>query len=195
MTSDQFVEKTESDNFYYIMLAPVIVFTLGMVLLEITDTPWQLLAGSAAVDIFRGVFWGFSTFGGIIILTRMPVSESLRETCRELLPLFENMAIWQIVMISLGAGISEEIMFRGFLQQWLAGFYSIELAITIASVVFGLLHFLTFSYFLLTTFLGAAMGIAYYLTGSLLLVITWHAVYDLLVLWVFSQRPELLGLQ
>lgn len=196
MSSEQFAEKTESDNtFYYIMLAPVIVLTLGLVFIQITETPWQLVSGSAAANVVWGIFWGIITFGAVIILTRLPISRSLREVCQELLPLFQNMGIWQIVLISLGAGISEEILFRGFLQQWLTGFYSIEVAIGLAAVVFGLLHFLTFSYFLLTTFLGAALGVAYYLSGSLLLAITWHAVYDLLVLWVFSFRPEVLDLQ
>lgn len=190
------VDKAGSDNiFYYIMLAPVIVFTLGVVFLELTETPWQLVSGSAAANVSWGIFWGLVTFIAVIVLTRLPISKSLREVCKELLPLFKKLAMWQIVFISLGAGISEELLFRGFLQQWLTGFYSIEMAIGLAAVVFGLLHFLTFSYFLLTTLLGAAMGIAYYLTGSLLLAITWHAVYDLLVLWVFSFRPELLAIK
>lgn len=193
---DQMVDGARSDNtFYYILLAPVACVVIGVLLIDYTDTSWQLAADGILSPVIWGAVLGIATFGGVIILTRMPVSRSLREVCKQLIPIFDNMALWQIVTLSLMAGIGEELLFRGLLQQWLAGYYSIDIAIGIAAVVFGLLHFATFSYFLLTTVLGAAFGIAYHLTGSLLLIMSWHAFYDLLAIWVFARRPELLGVK
>jgi membrane protease YdiL (CAAX protease family) len=189
------VEKAESTiPFNYLMAVPVVVFILGAMLIYLTGTPWQLISDSFIQDFMNGTAWAVLTFASVILLTRFPISQSLREVCRELLPIFEGIRIWQIVALSMAAGIGEELMFRGFLQQWLAGYYTAEAAIGFASVIFGLLHFFTFSYFLLTTVLGAAMGIAYHITGSLILVMSWHALYDLLVIWILARRPELLGI-
>lgn len=193
---DRLVGESRSDNtFYLILLAPVACLVIGALLIDYTDTPWQLIADGVLPPTVWGIILGTTTFGGVIILTRLPISRSLREVCKQLIPIFEGMSFWQVAILSLMAGIGEELLFRGFLQQWLTGFYAIEVAIGIAAVIFGLLHFATFSYFLLTTALGAAFGIAYYLTGSLLLIMSWHAFYDLLAIWIFTRRPELLGIK
>lgn len=65
-------------------------------------------------------------------------------------------------MLALGAGVGEETLFRGFLQsaaiQGLAGALPAELAtgfgLAAVSVVFGLLHALTPSYFLFASAAG-----------------------------------------
>jgi membrane protease YdiL (CAAX protease family) len=188
-------EARSNHSFYFILLAPVACLIIGALLIDYTNTPWQFVADGVLTSIIWGIVLGVTTFGGVIILTRLPVSRSLREVCRQLIPIFEGMSFWQITILSLMAGIGEELLFRGFLQQWLSGYYTCEIAIGIAAVVFGLLHFATFSYFLLTTVLGAVFGITYYLTGSLLLIMIWHGIYDLLVFWVLIRRPDLLGIK
>lgn len=193
---DQLIDEAESDNtFYFILLAPVACLIIGTLLINYTNTSWQLSADGILPPVIWGAVLGIVTFGGVIILTRLPVSQTLREVCRQLIPIFEGMSFGRILILSLAAGIGEELLFRGFLQQWLIGYYTIDIAIGIAAVIFGLLHFATFSYFLLTTVLGAAFGIAYYLTGSLLLIMSWHAFYDLLAIWIFTRQPELLGIE
>lgn len=188
--------RNESGNrFLFILLVPIASFVIGALLINYTDTSWQLMSNGILSPVVWGTVLGAVTFGAVIILTRLPISESLREVSRQLIPIFKGMSFAQILILSLGAGIGEELLFRGFLQQWLIGYYSIDLAIGIAAVVFGLLHFANFSYFLLTTVLGAAFGIAYHITGSLLLIMSWHAFYDLLAIWIFTNRPELLGLR
>lgn len=191
---DRFVNKADN-RFYFILLAPVACFIIGVLLIDYTDTSWQLAGDGYLSPVIWGVVLGAVTFGGVIIVTRLPISKSLRDVCRQLIPIFDGMSFVQVLILSLAAGIGEELLFRGFLQQWLTGYYTIDIAIGIAAVVFGLLHFATFSYFLLTTILGAAFGIAYYLSGSLLLIMSWHAFYDLLAIWFFTRRPDLLGLE
>lgn len=189
--------KTESEiqpTFYYILFAPVGCLIAGGLLIYYTKTPWQLTDGEVLFSMMWGIIWGAITFAGVLILTRMPISRNLQEVCRDLIPIFEGMNFWQILILSLMAGIGEELLFRGFLQQWLTGFYPIHIAIGIASVIFGLLHFVSFSYFLLASLLGAAFGIAYHLTGSLLLIMIWHAFYDLLIIWLLVHWPEITGI-
>jgi len=177
------------------MLAPTVALGFGTVLIFITAIPYHSGLDNLAGSLTWGILLAIVTFAIVILLTRLPFSTSLREICKQLVPIFDGLPLWKVVPISLAAGIGEELLFRVFLQQWLAGFMSMEIAILFAALVFGLLHFASFSYFALTFALGTLFGITYIETKSLLMIMTWHAVYDMLVIWVFSHRPELLGLK
>lgn len=100
----------------------------------------------------------------------------------------------KIACVALLAGVGEELLFRIALQSWLANHVAIYLAIFAPALVFGLLHFLSWSYFIAATVMGLLFGIVYHLTQSAMLVIVWHAVYDLIALGVMIKYPQLLGL-
>lgn len=185
----------DTPDFYYILVAPVLSLLAGGAFLYFTGTPWSLAPNPILITILIGVALGAASYLIVAFLTRLPIGKSLKSACRELQPLFKDTSYTQLVLLAAAAGIGEEILFRGFLQNWLLEFMAVESAIIIAAVLFGLLHFASFGYFVLTTLLGAALGFVYYLTNSLLLIIVWHAFYDLLALWVLSRRPELLGLE
>lgn len=182
-------------SFGQLMAGPLGALVLAVVLIYITEitvnTGFERFFGS----ILWGVLLGTVTFILVIFVTRLPFSKSLREICKQLIPIFQGFPLWKIIMLSLAAGLGEELLFRGFLQQWLMTYMSMEVAILLASLGFGLLHFFSFSYFALTAVLGVIFGITYVETNSLLLVMSWHAVYDMMVIWVFSYRPELLLLE
>lgn len=182
-------------SFGQLVSAPFVAFVLGAMLIYLTDLPVYLGFDDWAVSLIWGSILAVATFGLVILLTRLPFSKSLREICKQLVPIFEGLSLWKILAISLAAGVGEELLFRGFFQQWLAGYMRIEVAILLAALVFGYLHFASVSYFALTFVLGALFGITYAKTHSLLLVISWHAVYDMLIIWVFSRKPKLLLLE
>ncbi len=75
------------------------------------------------------------------------------------------------IYISLLAGLTEEILFRGLLQPLLG--------ITIASVLFGAAHFITFGYFLLATSIGFFLGGVFYYSGNIFVPITVHTLYNI----------------
>jgi hypothetical protein len=75
-----------------------------------------------------------------------------------------------IAVISWLAGFAEELLFRGVLQA--------KFGIAIASIVFGLVHCVTPAYIVVATAIGLFIGLVYHASGSLLLVIQLHAVYD-----------------
>jgi membrane protease YdiL (CAAX protease family) len=87
---------------------------------------------------------------------------------------------WGIALISAAAGIGEEVLFRGVLQDLLG--------LVATSLVFGLLHALTPTYFALATALGAYLGWLQAYTGNLLAPIIVHALYDLVALGLIKQR-------
>lgn len=83
------------------------------------------------------------------------------------------------IYISLWAGLSEELLFRGMLQQlW---------GIAAASVIFGVLHALTFGYFLLATTIGFFLGGLLHYSGNLLVPIAVHALYDIFALSLLAR--------
>lgn len=92
--------------------------------------------------------------------------------------------------ISLGAGITEELLFRGFLI-WYLGFYfsrltSLEL-IVISSVLFGVCHLYQGVLGVIGTgVIGAVFASLYLTTGSLLLPATVHALVDLRMLAILT---------
>ena len=83
--------------------------------------------------------------------------------------------------VGLLAGITEEIIFRGFLQNAIARYLNIHLAILISAAVFGLVHAQPESLLPLMA-LGAAFGYIYHLTKSLRLAIALHVLNNSLAL-------------
>jgi uncharacterized protein len=95
--------------------------------------------------------------------------------------LFRHARPGAVVLVALLAGFGEELLFRGVLQQGLAGLIGPVAAWLLASLAFGAVHALTRAYFIIATLMGLYLGALYALTGSLLLVSLAHAGYDYLV--------------
>jgi uncharacterized protein len=106
-------------------------------------------------------------------------------------PLMGTWSVTQLAVISLLAGISEEALFRGFLQGALNARFGQSPAILVASIVFGLAHPLSRTYVVFASLLGVYHGLLWSWTGNLLTPITTHAAYDFLALLYFLRirRP------
>lgn len=110
---------------------------------------------------------------------------AVRQIVDELLaPLFREWALWQLAVVSIAAGIGEELLFRGLLQaastEWLGPWGGLF----VASLIFGAAHALNREYFWLATGMGLYLGGLWMATESLMVVITVHSVYDFLALAV-----------
>jgi membrane protease YdiL (CAAX protease family) len=95
----------------------------------------------------------------------------------------------ELIVISLCAGIGEELLFRGWLMQWLAdsiaqtspgisASVALILAVLGSSIIFGLFHPITRLYIVLAALMGLYFGGLLIWTGNLLVPITAHAAYD-----------------
>lgn len=100
-----------------------------------------------------------------------------------------------LVLLSLLAGIGEELLFRGAIQGWLMAHTDPVTAVLAASVLFGLVHYVSFTYFLVATGLGLILGAAYVLSESLTLVMIWHALYDMIALYCLLRFPRWFGVR
>ena len=99
----------------------------------------------------------------------------------------------RLVLLAIAAGLGEELLFRAALQGGLSQYLGPWVALVLASLLFGLAHYLSLVYFLFATGFGLLLGLGYLLTESFLFVATWHAVYDALALCLLRYRPQLLG--
>ena len=88
----------------------------------------------------------------------------------------------RIALMALGAGISEELLFRGVLQTWIAGYSPIIVAIVLSNIAFGLLHMRTALYAIIAGLVGAYLGTLYAMTDNLLTPMVAHAFYDAVAL-------------
>lgn len=89
-----------------------------------------------------------------------------------------------ILLISLGAGIGEEILFRGALQPLFQEWTTPLLGLLIASALFGLAHAANWTYIVITGAVGLYLGTLFMVTGNLLIPIIGHAAYDIYALAV-----------
>ncbi len=139
---------------------------------------WHLVAGVAAtlplvflLPLVERVPWG------PLVRLNQVVNESL-------LPLFAGTKVWQMAFIALAAGIGEEIFFRSFLQSAMTDLTGIWwLGLLIASVVFGVCHWVTPTYAVVATAIGLYLGLLFILTNSLIAPVVAHALYDFIALF------------
>lgn len=88
----------------------------------------------------------------------------------------------RIVLMALGAGIAEELLFRGVVQTWMNGFLPAAIAIIASNVLFGVMHMRTFLYAVIAGLVGVYLGVLYALTDNLLAPMAAHALYDAVAL-------------
>ena len=116
----------------------------------------------------------------------------MRELLKEgLLPHIRNSSLPALLCLSLAAGLGEEWLFRGMLQEGLLTWWEgmpVPLAILIAAVIFGACHWITHLYFLLATIIGIYLGWLYQDSGSLVEPVLAHALYDFIALVVITRR-------
>jgi membrane protease YdiL (CAAX protease family) len=136
-------------------------------------------------------------FGLCLRFPRGPLADMVEVVDRYLVPLFRPLWVWEMAIISALAGLGEEMLFRGVLQQefagWVRGPQGVVFGLLLASLVFGLLHFITPSYALFAGLTGLYLGGLWLLTRNLLVPIMAHGVYDFLAL-VYLTRVRGRGL-
>lgn len=91
---------------------------------------------------------------------------------------FLGLPTTRLLLISLAAGVGEELFFRGLLQGGLDGVLGTGWALVVASGLFGLGHWVTPLYALGAALMGALWGGLFIVTGGLAVPVVVHAAYD-----------------
>ena len=135
-------------------------------------------------NVMKGVLYGTALAippFGLFLLSlskraeRIPFVGSLKKlVIHDIRHFFAQSRVTDLIFISLMAGIGEEALFRGVIQQ--------QFGIVAASIVFGLAHCISPAYVIVTVLMGLYIGFIYQATQSLLVPVQLHFVYDLAAL-------------
>jgi hypothetical protein len=111
-----------------------------------------------------------------------PMIRFRREIDEKITPIFVNSKLPDLALIAFFAGVGEELFFRGWLQSVLASRFEVWFGILIASVIFGLAHYLSLIYAIYAGLTGLYLGVIYQVSGNLYMVMVIHALYDFIAL-------------
>lgn len=115
----------------------------------------------------------------ILIKIPLPVVRELESKIRDhFMPVFSGSSVVDLFLLSLLAGVSEEILFRGFLQTLLVDHTGIGIAIIVSAIAFGFAHAMTVLYAAIATLMGAYLSYLFYLTGDLTVPVLVHTIYN-----------------
>jgi membrane protease YdiL (CAAX protease family) len=159
---------------------------------------WLLECRPLAAFAFTlpGALWGLAAavpmLAGFFAGARWPVGPlaGIKDfTDRVIRPLMMPCTLVDLAGIALLAGLGEEMLFRGVLQDIFRGWMPLWAAIGLSALLFGILHAVTPTYAVLAALVGAYLGVLYLLTGNLLAPIVAHAVYDFVALVYVTRGP------
>ena len=147
---------------------------------------------------------GDSLLGFIEIVRRIPV-EAVRNLDRlgedGMIQLLLKLRPAELLLISVCAGVGEELLFRGWLMYWLAGGtggassdpsqLELWVAVVGSAIAFGMVHPITKLYIFLAALMGLYFGALLIYSGNLLVPIAAHAAYDAVQLLLASRKTKL----
>ncbi|WP_323751206.1 CPBP family intramembrane glutamic endopeptidase [Marinobacter sp.] len=170
---------------------------VGAIALWLFDVP--VLAGNVGwINAFvYGAVGATATYLFLLQLTKLArlFPDDLSEQMQALYKFAASYRWPVLLLLSLLAGVGEELLFRGAIQGGLLQYTGPWTAVIVASLLFGLVHYVSFTYFVIATGLGLVLGTAYQLSGSLIMVMVWHAVYDVLALYFLLNYPSWFGVR
>jgi membrane protease YdiL (CAAX protease family) len=142
-------------------------------------TPESVSRGVIATAPMLVLFW-------VSMHSRWAPFRTIREFLLEwFAPYLVRCRWYDLLTLAVLAGLGEELLFRGLLQAWATSFGGLLFGLIAASIVFGLAHALTPTYFLLATGMGAYLGWIWVGVDepNLLTPVVTHTVYDWLAFW------------
>lgn len=166
--------------------------TLSLLGERLFDVP--LFDNSPALpnDLLTGLAVSVPLLTGLLLLRRSsgPLAKQLWDVPIELLgPALSRSSQAGLASIALMAGIGEELLFRGLLQNWLEP-VSLTMALILPNVVFGLLHCVNAVYAVAAGVTGLYFSIlVQFVPGvSLFSLMVAHAFYDYVALNCLTAR-------
>jgi membrane protease YdiL (CAAX protease family) len=152
-----------------------------------SSVAWGLVAALPSMAL---VPWSLRSRWGPMARLRDRVSGQFRT-------LFAESTLLDFVLISLAAGLCEEVFFRGLVQQGLEGRFGQWWALLAMSVLFALAHPLSLLYAMLAGLMGLYLGALLLAFGDLTVPVVTHAVHDIVALVALSRHirrpPQVAG--
>ena len=164
-------------------LAALLAWLLGQPSFALVQPSWRglLLGVVASGPLIPVMLWCLHSEWG-------PLRRLVREVDETIAPYFAHASTLDLLIIALLAGLGEELLFRGVIQAFLLELTGAAIALTVTSLLFGLLHFITPTYAFLAAAFGLYLGGLMLTTGDVLVPIVAHAVYDVVALGFLRKR-------
>lgn len=176
------------------LVAMAVVFEGGLAVVAVVLGSWWGYPPAARIEttwlaLVQGTAASLPMLILFLLSLRVPFRPmvNLRRVVDEfMVPLFRHCRPLELLIISVLAGLGEEMLFRGVLQEaiagWVGGPAGPWTGVVGAAVLFGLLHPMTPSYAVLAAAIGLYLGWLQLAVGNLLVPITAHAAYDFFAL-------------
>lgn len=128
-------------------------------------------------------------------VVRQKIASAMHDM-RFLLPVSKAERRWWL-LLSVSAGVCEELLYRGFLFEFLRGRLDggpqlgLTAAWLLSSIAFGTAHlYQGVAGIIKTTVVGLLLGMLAILSGSLLLPILCHVLFDAQILWMYRPADD-----
>ncbi|MEI7459538.1 MAG: CPBP family intramembrane glutamic endopeptidase [Pirellula sp.] len=151
-----------------------------------------------ALGLGIGAVVGGLLAGGMLLVQLIPL-EAIRSlndrSTHQLMQLLRGLSVPQLIAVALTAGVGEELLFRGWLMQFLTGEMAnctqqeIFFGILVSSLVFGFAHPMSVSYVIVATLMGVILGTLYWYYDNLLVPIVAHWIYDAILMVWLTRMP------
>ena len=136
------------------------------------------LAAAGLILLSAAVSYGMTEWS--VRTSWRPIAALRVQVMERVAVLFEGSSTPGLVVVSAAAGIGEEAFFRGFLQTLVGERLGWIVGLLLASIAFGLVHWVSPTYALLAGLSGLALGALYLISGNLLVPVVAHAVHDVI---------------
>jgi membrane protease YdiL (CAAX protease family) len=140
----------------------------------------------SAGDVLSGLVASLPMLLFFLVCIRWPIGPlgRIKTFSEEIVrPLFRHCSWIDLAVISLMAGLGEEMLFRAVIQDFLVDRLNLWAGIVFANVLFGLMHLITPTYAVLAALMGVYLGCVWLYSSNLLVAITAHAFYDFVALF------------
>lgn len=145
-------------------------------------------------SVVWGTALGLALLGAVYFGMRIPwrpIRRFRRDVERTVGHLFAECSPFDLAFISALAGISEEFVFRGWIQTGLSGSIGTWAAVGLGALLFGAAHAISLVYAIYATAVGVVLGVALVGSGLLWVPIVAHTVYDFGALtWLVRRRRQ-----
>lgn len=168
-----------------------------------------IIAAALSVDLapqFVGglgaILWGAAASAPLLLLLRAFLHTQWRPLAKfrqSQLEFFNSIGFRittrRAIMLAIIAGLSEELLFRGALQTYIARGHSVVYALILPNILFGALHARTPLYAIIAGFVGFYLGVCFAVADSLITPIITHSLYDFVALEWTRKAIDAAGLQ
>lgn len=112
-----------------------------------------------------------------------------------IIPLCKSLDLFSALIISILAGVCEELFFRGLLLTFISDYCGIYFAILTSSILFSVLHFIGRlkkykTIVLIYTFIGIYFALIVAITDNILIAILTHTIYDFIAINWFKKLKQ-----